>query len=483
MDLDVNGAITPNPTPDDIVRAIASRRPAEDWSIVLDDGERGYLQGFAEAGQLFRLTARRGRTQLDGRKLVDAERLATLLTRFLQGDDAWRHALAADRRRGDRDALTLVTAAFDQLKAAQAGRPVRTAPGELSPLAVLGAIAVAGLCLVIAFNLDRLQGLLSHLPWPFDGETGQIILLVALVPIGIGLVVARSKLARVRRAAGWHATTGRVIASAVHTDRPGSSIRNPLYENRPAVRYAFEVAGRRFEGERIGFGADGGRANTAATLARYPVGSPVTVFYDPADPTEAVLEREAPQGLQGGCLRLAVIALFAVAVIAAIATTAPGWIAAHMPKARNPNLAILTGSMGIAALLLAVAYWRRISRAARWPAAPGKISFSGVEEVAAGADSSASRRRTWKAKVEYGYEVAGQHYVGRQITLGVAWSGSRQAAKAAADRYPVGAAVAVHYDPANPGDAALEHSMAVRLVPLLAGVALVAFALYLAGVY
>ena len=483
MDLDVDGTIIPNATRDDIARAIASRTPSDDWSIVLDDGQRGYLQGFAEAGQPFRLTAREGKTQLDGKEPVDADRLGRLLTGYLAGDGTWRHAMAAARRGGDRDGLTLVEAALDQLVGARAGRAARTAPGELSPLAILGAMAVVGLFLLLAFNLDRLQGILSHLPWPFDNETGQVLLLVALVPIGISLVVARTKRARIRRAAAWRATSGRVIASAVRAGHPEWAIHNPLLENMPRVRYAFEVDGRRFEGERIGFGDDSGGANTAATLARYPVGATVTVYYDPADPSEAVLEREAPRGLGGGCLRLAAIALAAVAVIAAIATTVPGWIATHLPGARNPNLATLTGMMGIAALLMAIAYWFRVSRAARWPATPGIVSSSGVEAIQSTIDDSASRATTWQAKVEYGYEVAGHRYVGRQITLGVARSGSRAAAEAIAARYPAGAAVTVHYDPANPGDAALEHSAAVRLVPLAVGVALIAFALYLAGVY
>jgi len=276
-----------------------------------------------------------------------------------------------------------------------------------------------------------------------------------------------------------------VIESQISDSVPDSTIRNKLFENMPRVRYAFAANGRSFVGERISFGDDTGGANTQATLARYPVGREVTVYFDPDDPGDSVLEREAPKGLLGGCLGIAAFAIVAVAVIAVVAGAAPGWIAAHFPKARNPNLATLTGLMGLAAFLIGFAIWRRVSQAGSWPAVPGVVTLCGIEEVfdSVGTSGNSSRVSSFRTNIEYTYTVEANAYTGRQIRLGVATSGSKASAQAVADRYPVGAPVEVHYDPGNPGDAAIERSTKTPLLPLLVALALTAFAFYQAGVY
>ena len=140
--------------------------------------------------------------------------------------------------------------------------------------------------------------------------------------------------------------------------------------------------------------------------------------------------------------------------------------------------------MGLAALLMSFAFWRRNSRAASWPAVPGVISFSGVKETrsSTGTDSN-HRTMAYQPNVEYSYEVNAHSYVGRRIKLDVTVAGSKAAAEAVVARYPVGAAVEVHYDPANPGDAAIERNTSLPLAPLALALALMAFSLYLAGVY
>jgi len=56
------------------------------------------------------------------------------------------------------------------------------------------------------------------------------------------------------------------------------------------------VAGQEYKGDKITFGFTQGYGNYAkaqAALARYPLGAQVTVYYNPANPTDAVLERKA----------------------------------------------------------------------------------------------------------------------------------------------------------------------------------------------
>lgn len=65
---------------------------------------------------------------------------------------------------------------------------------------------------------------------------------------------------------------------------------------RSRVIYSFGADGQIYGGDRVAFGA-----NAASTLAglisgaadRYPAGSEVTVYYNPDNPAESVLERRA----------------------------------------------------------------------------------------------------------------------------------------------------------------------------------------------
>ena len=99
---------------------------------------------------------------------------------------------------------------------------------------------------------------------------------------------------KVRESQGWTQTTGTVTkADLVHetgTDSSGYSI---------AVSYEYLVDGVRLAGNRIGFRQRSYlRKQRAETeLARYPVGSDVEVFYDPANPGDAVLARESVDGV------------------------------------------------------------------------------------------------------------------------------------------------------------------------------------------
>ncbi len=100
----------------------------------------------------------------------------------------------------------------------------------------------------------------------------------------------------------------------------------------PAVEYEFSVGGRKVRGNRIGIGEDSGGADTEATLRRYTVGAAVTVYYDPANPKNCVLERGVPEGVGKG---LAIIVGFVIAFVGVVywlATGAPRLVEHHYPQ-------------------------------------------------------------------------------------------------------------------------------------------------------
>jgi hypothetical protein len=97
----------------------------------------------------------------------------------------------------------------------------------------------------------------------------------------------------------WSTTTALILKSEVERREPTEEHRRdparygqlsrPSY--RPRVLYAFDVDGQRYESQRMALeGTVYGSADEAeASLARFPVGSEVTVHYNPAKPDESVL--------------------------------------------------------------------------------------------------------------------------------------------------------------------------------------------------
>jgi hypothetical protein len=136
---------------------------------------------------------------------------------------------------------------------------------------------------------------------------------------------------------------------------------------------------------------------------------------------------------------------------------------------------------GLVTLLFFVGYRRYLMRANAWPVVPGRVTVSRVEQRAASGDGS--NRRSYAAVVEFRYEVGGLHFSSRQIALGLTTSGSRSAADKVAARYPVGATVEVHYDPANPSQAALENPTGTSWLLFGAAMACFGVALYASHVF
>jgi hypothetical protein len=91
-------------------------------------------------------------------------------------------------------------------------------------------------------------------------------------------------------AQSWPSTTGRVLMSSVQSRRSGRS-----YSTYPVVVYQYAVNGQSHQSQTIKVGEQFlnvrviGQAQ--ATVARYPIGANVTVYYNPANPAESALER------------------------------------------------------------------------------------------------------------------------------------------------------------------------------------------------
>lgn len=130
------------------------------------------------------------------------------------------------------------------------------------------------------------------------------VLPFAAIAAGLGGIVSFVAMRRRAQAsATWPAAPGKITLASIvteqirekHDDRPDSFIA----KYRPDIRYSYRVDDRDYHGNTVSFGWTalyGEPASADEILAKYPLGAPVRVFYDPARPRDSVLEPRSRQG-------------------------------------------------------------------------------------------------------------------------------------------------------------------------------------------
>ncbi len=243
---------------------------------------------------------------------------------------------------------------------------------------------------------------MPDLPW--------FVYAMLLAPLGLILVAAVHKTLQVRAAREWPSTPGKVVVSSselrdvkvLDSDREaGHRFEKRNFAN---IIYEYSVSGQKLRNNRVSIGEDRGDFQVAETIAKYPVGTAVIVYYNSRHPREAVLERDLPQGLWG-CLGIAtviaVVGLFGASVgltrIVELVST----------RAANPQMAVpavALAGFGLVAALFALVLHRQSARAKTWPVVPGVIKLSGLDEYRA-APSDSGRRGSimYERKVSYSY--------------------------------------------------------------------------------
>ena len=118
-----------------------------------------------------------------------------------------------------------------------------------------------------------------------------IIGLTALIFDAIILGTIISTRRKINAMKNWPSIKGTVISSAIE-QRASNNNRNQV--NYPVVNYSYQVDGNIYQGDRIAPGYEVGGSGAIKVIKKYPVGEQVIVFYNPQNPSEAVLERKAP---------------------------------------------------------------------------------------------------------------------------------------------------------------------------------------------
>jgi hypothetical protein len=331
----------------------------------------------------------------------------------------------------------------------------------------------------------------AHADWFWIG----LIFLPMVVLIAVAVA---AKWSDFERAQSWTATTGKIVRSELVAKHHRFQGEPETITNVPAVEYEFTTGGRKYRGSRIGIGDDTGGANSEATLARYVLGSDVTVYYDVNDPRNCVLERGGPFAHHDAPLAAAgemaaaqpepaeagygssLIFLALVGAIVWLIVGGTDYFEQRFPRG-DAKVSVFAACFGLAALMLFLGARRRSKAAQGWPSVRGTIVKSEVEEFWERTDGHSSK--SYRAAVEFAYAVRGRDYRGNQIKLDVKVSGSQAGAAKVTAKYPAGGAVDVPYDPANPGRAALENPTGMTWLILAVAAACFALTAYTLGVF
>lgn len=129
-------------------------------------------------------------------------------------------------------------------------------------------------------------------------QTGLLIGGIVMILFGlVFVIVAITSRNKAKAAESWPVTQGQILFSNIesHTSTDSDGDTSTSYEVK--VDYSYDVMGSPMKGQRISYGATGSDYNSAKKIAdRYPVGSSVTVHYNPEKPSDAVLETTARGG-------------------------------------------------------------------------------------------------------------------------------------------------------------------------------------------
>lgn len=288
----------------------------------------------------------------------------------------------------------------------------------------------------------------------------ELLLWGALVIDGVILLAALVKWRAVAVASKWPSAKGRILTSdteARKVTRIADSedlVRVDEIRNFVSIRYAFNVGKRKFHGTRIHLGEDPGNVHLAETLKRYPRGSEVTVYYDPSNPKNCVLDRDPPTP---GFFVTVIGTTAAVAVgLAAMLLAANGILEGQsLPELRWTPTSVGAVCVALLALVLVAAARRHRQIMRHWRTTPGTILSSDAVKLKQHQEWL-NPKRTFRASTTYEYVVDGVRYVNDRIGFGDGIMSNQPIfARRDAGRFHPGMSVEVLYDPDNPASAIL----------------------------
>jgi hypothetical protein len=118
------------------------------------------------------------------------------------------------------------------------------------------------------------------------GIVGFIVLIFNVIFLAVLFFMRR----KMQQVSTWSSTMGTVLMSTI--ERRSSSEGG--YTDYPVVQYSYQINGQAYQSYKLAPGPEVGGSGARKVVAKYPSGAQVMVFYDPQNPSDAVLEKKAP---------------------------------------------------------------------------------------------------------------------------------------------------------------------------------------------
>ncbi len=343
-------------------------------------------------------------------------------------------------------------------------------------------ILLAGVGWYSLQSTDGYQNFASLLPGSGNLTGLAVVLAFSLLAVLVLAAVIYNFVFR-RGVEGWSATQGRITRSqaAFKTERFGAedphmmgsdeaqvSNADPRGVRRPEISYEFEANGQKRSGSRIGLLQTMSNAETDRILTEYPVGKQVTVYFDPKQPGEALLEPESGRSPLWGLVTLAVICGLGWLFFSGggVRQNPLNGLAQALPNAFIPGL-VFASLFGLLLLIAFAAWLREYLKVAGFASTTGTITQSSMESFNryhgrnTGLLNTKGRvepLKLYRAIVEFTYTVAGRSFTSRSIRPSGDVKGPQEHIKSVLAKYPKGATVKVFHSKATPHWATLERT-------------------------
>ncbi|MDF7800516.1 DUF3592 domain-containing protein [Pontiellaceae bacterium B1224] len=148
---------------------------------------------------------------------------------------------------------------------------------------------------------------------------------------------------KTQSAKSWDPVSAVVVSSKVKSH---SSDDGTTYS--PYIAYRYEINGQEYFGDQLNFigGSSSGRESKAAIVRQYPEGSEFTVYTNPLNPAESVINPEASAGLLFGLIPL-IFALVGIGIIIGGFRVGKGGKAQLNPAQSQQHVVTLKGTSPI----------------------------------------------------------------------------------------------------------------------------------------
>ena len=296
---------------------------------------------------------------------------------------------------------------------------------------------------------------MPDLPW--------YVYAMLLGPLGLVLFAAAYKTLQVRAAREWPSTPGQVVISnsEVRDVRVLDDSRETGHRfeqrNFANIVYQYSAYGKQLRNNRVSIAEDRGNFEVAETIAKYPSGMAVTVYYNPLHPNEAVLERDLPKGLWG-CLGIGTAVVLVIVFGGVFGLNRfSEFLSARLANPKVTPLAMFFGAFAVVMALFALAMQKQMRLAKKWPVVSGTLQMSDVEQYRAAPTEHGYRGALmYQRQVSYAYRFNDIDYTGIEARFA---SGRNSKSGWLTGKfmraYQDGAIVKVYVNPLNPSEATL----------------------------